>query len=67
MANTKISVEKSDKEGFWLASIDKDLGESQRLLFSYLVPIKPHQTVSELEEFLMSEAHKQLENFLGRR
>lgn len=58
MSNTRISVEHSHREGFWLASVDMDLGDGQRFLFNYLTPIDPQQTIAGMDKYLIREAHR---------
>lgn len=66
MSNTRVSVEKSHKEGMWLASIDMTLGEGQNLSFTYMTPVKPDQTVVEMEHHLLSQAHRLLGEMIQR-
>lgn len=66
MSNTRISVEKSHKDGMWLASIDMTLGEGQNLSFTYMVPVKPDRTIVEMEHGLLADAHRLLGEIIQR-
>lgn len=58
MSNTRLSVSHSHKKGLWLATLDMDMGEGQSLIFSYLTPNTPGQTIDGLETLMIREAHR---------